>query len=62
VTVDVTQRDGGFHGKLTLSGKIETADRRARLRLNSLPYYPSNPAEVTKSFSRAPVPHSVLRN
>src|SRR6185312_14657576 len=23
VTVDVTQRDGGFYGKLTLSGKIE---------------------------------------
>src|SRR5581483_8068056 len=23
VTVDVTQRDGGFHGALTLSGKIE---------------------------------------
>src|SRR5258708_4519456 len=23
VTVDVTQRNGGFHGKLTLSGKIE---------------------------------------
>src|SRR5712675_1211326 len=24
VTVDVAQRNGGFHGKLTLSGKIET--------------------------------------
>src|SRR5438067_11231233 len=24
VTVDVTQRNGGFYGKLTLSGKIET--------------------------------------
>jgi trans-2,3-dihydro-3-hydroxyanthranilate isomerase len=49
VTVDVTQRNGGFHGTLTLSGKIETptgapsaADLAAVLSIE--------PAEVSQVF------------
>jgi trans-2,3-dihydro-3-hydroxyanthranilate isomerase len=49
VTVDVTQRNGGFHGTLTLSGKIEApvgapspADIAAVLSIE--------PSEVTQSF------------
>ena len=49
VTVDVTQRNGGFHGTLTLSGKIEaptgapsTADLAAVLSID--------PSEVSQSF------------
>jgi len=36
VTVDVAERSDGFHGKLTLSGKIEVSTA-------SPPSYPSNP-------------------
>jgi len=49
VTVDVTQRNGGFHGTLTLSGKIEAptdapspADLAAVLSIE--------PSEVSQSF------------
>ena len=61
VTVDVAQRNGGYHGTLTLSGKIEAptgapapADLAAILSIE--------PAEVSQSFSRASVFPSVLRN
>jgi len=61
VTVDVAQRNGGFHGTLTLSGKIEAptgapspADLAAVLSVE--------PAEVSQVFSLASVFHSVLRN
>ena len=42
VTVDVAQRNGGFHGTLTLSGKID-APTAHLLRLASLRSYPSSP-------------------
>ena len=43
VTVDVARRNGGFHGTLTLSGKIEAPSAAHLLRLISPPSYPSSP-------------------
>jgi trans-2,3-dihydro-3-hydroxyanthranilate isomerase len=49
VTVDVVQRNGGFHGTLTLSGKIETpAGAPAPVDLAAV--LSIEPAEVSQSF------------
>src|SRR5438067_8912276 len=49
VTVDVTQRNGGFHGTLTLSGKIE-APTGAPSPIDLAAVLSIEPAEVSQSF------------
>src|SRR5437899_9657965 len=49
VTVDVSQRNGGFHGTLTLSGKIE-APTGAPSPTNLAAVLSIEPSEVSQSF------------
>src|SRR6185437_11936077 len=49
VTVDIVQRDGGFHGTLTLSGKIETPTG-APSPSDLAPVLSIEPAEVSQVF------------
>jgi trans-2,3-dihydro-3-hydroxyanthranilate isomerase len=49
VTVDVTQRNGGFHGRLTLSGKIE-APTGAPAPTDLAVVLSIEPSEVSQSF------------
>ena len=61
VTVDVAQRNGGFYGKLTLLGKIETpAGAPSPAELAAV--LSVEPTEVNQVFFAGAGVHSVLRN